>query len=68
MKCQNCDCGQVVIGWQDAPKVTREMAIDAGNEELEGLPLSSGDYIWDVCQCCGGYFEDCPNCSSKESK
>lgn len=63
-KCRysECDHGWTVVGWREEEKITKDMALAAGNPLLEGLPLNSGDYIWDACPCCGGSYEDCKSC------
>jgi len=54
--CRNCVYGLIEAGENF---VTREMALDAGDETLQGISLGMG---YDVCSCCGGDFNNCKNC------
>jgi len=59
-KCQNCEHGYVVLP-KDQYVVSREMAIDCGEPEMEGA-LVGGIEEQTLCLCCSGRWEDCPNC------
>jgi hypothetical protein len=71
MKCKypGCEEGHYCYGYRPAEHVTKDMAIDAGDRNLEGSLYSQEEYDWGACPCCGGGdYENCPNCSKEEDK
>lgn len=56
MMCKNCEQGHVPLGEYI---VTPEMAMDAGDPSLAGMPMG---IEWDRCDCCNGNWQDCKNC------
>jgi len=62
MQCNNCLQGQVLLGEHF---VTRDMALDAGQPELEGRSLG---VEWGQCPCCMGVWQECGNCSAEPAE
>lgn len=63
MTCKNCEVGQVYAPLGEH-FVTRDMAIDAGNPEMEGMSMGV-EWGWITCDCCQGDYENC-DCGKME--
>ena len=60
-ECKVCNYGNIPLGENF---VTHDMAMDAVDMSYEGQSMG---IEWGCCPCCGGNWEDCPECS-KEGK
>jgi len=62
-QCKNCEKGYILLGVHEVI-ISTEMAIDGGLG-YDAVGQSYGyEPEYGVCQCCGGYWEDCQECSS----
>ena len=57
MKCKKCDQGIVLIQ-RDMPG-SRDLAIPGA------LHVILGEHQIEICDCCKGKFENCPNCGEE---
>ena len=56
MRCLNCDSGNIIIGIHC---VTREMAHDACEPQMEGME----EVEFGQCPCCDGVYQECKHCA-----
>lgn len=63
MKCKNCEDGYILVEINHVEYVSRDMAYDAGDPQLEGMQIDTGtEYDYDICDCCDGEYENCERC------
>lgn len=62
-ECKNCEEGYVLLGVHEVI-ISLDMAIDAGMDRGYVGQSYGTEPEYGVCQCCGGYWQDCKECSS----
>ena len=65
-KYEYCQEGHYLYDYHPAEYVSRDMATDAGDKNLEDSLYRAEEFEWGVCPCCEGNYKNCLNCSKEK--